>query len=332
MTIEKLKGAVGAAPKILIIGLSNIGDSILMTPILTVLCREFSGALIDLATSPRSAEIFNSDPRVTNLISFNEKRELLQSVKGKKYDLVIDLRDTALSLIIRGRYCNFFQTIKNIIFRPKNIYMPDKHLLKLKGIVELTPYKGLLPEVIAGDDEKTRADQVLVENNLNTLDDIVIIAPGARSHTKVWPEKNFNALIHRLHDEDIQVIITGDENDSALIEKVLPRRLTGVINLVGLLNLLELSCLMKASTLVVTNDSAVLHLALASNCPTLSLFGPTDPIKYAPKAEPHRFIQGKEDCVPCEQALCKYSPPDHARCLEKVTVDEVYGAVMEMLG
>ncbi len=51
--------------------------------------------------------------------------------------------------------------------------------------------------------------------------------------------------------------------------------------------------LLKEMDMVVTNDTGIMHLSAAVGTPTLSLFGPTDPLQWAPLGSKHRFILGR---------------------------------------
>jgi ADP-heptose:LPS heptosyltransferase len=89
----------------------------------------------------------------------------------------------------------------------------------------------------------------------------------------------------------------------------------------------QLAALMQRAGLVLTNDSASLHLACAVGAPVLALFGPTDPRKYGPTGPRDRVLQRRLFCVPCEQALCRFNH----ECMRFITPDEVYEAARQLL-
>jgi heptosyltransferase-2 len=53
------------------------------------------------------------------------------------------------------------------------------------------------------------------------------------------------------------------------------------------------AALLKQMDIVVTNDTGIMHLAAAVGTSTLSLFGPTDPLQWAPLGRNHKFILGR---------------------------------------
>ena len=81
------------------------------------------------------------------------------------------------------------------------------------------------------------------------------------------------------------------------------------------------------SRLLITNDSAPLHVGCAVGTDVLAIFGPTDPAKYGPRGRNDRVIRKEMDCSPCEVAQCK----SRHECMKAVTVEEVYRAAREML-
>lgn len=97
---------------------------------------------------------------------------------------------------------------------------------------------------------------------------------------------------------------------------------------VGSTTIRQLGALMERAGLVITNDSAALHVAGAAGAPVLALFGPTDPAKYGPTGPRGRVIQRQLFCVPCEVSLCRF----HHECMRFISSDDVYDAAKVMLG
>ena len=85
---------------------------------------------------------------------------------------------------------------------------------------------------------------------------------------------------------------------------------------------------MQRAQLVITNDSASLHLASTLDVPTVAIFGPTDEAKYGPTSRARRVIRRRLFCAPCEQALCRF----HHECMRFISPDEVYEAARGLLG
>ena len=96
----------------------------------------------------------------------------------------------------------------------------------------------------------------------------------------------------------------------------------------SLTTLRQLGALMERAALVITNDSASLHVAGAVGAPVLAIFGPTDARKYGPTGPKARVIRRRLFCAPCEQAQCRFSH----ECMRFIPADEVVAAATELLG
>jgi heptosyltransferase-2 len=80
-------------------------------------------------------------------------------------------------------------------------------------------------------------------------------------------------------------------------------------------------------SILISNDSGPMHLASALGVPTVAVFGPTDERETGPLGRASRVVRRQVECSPC---LLKECPIDH-RCMERVTVEEVYRASLDLL-
>jgi lipopolysaccharide heptosyltransferase II len=157
---------------------------------------------------------------------------------------------------------------------------------------------------------------------------LVVICPGARSHIKRWTAEGVAAVADRLIAEaSAQVVFSGEPAEEAVVEEIMTAMHHPTHNAVGLTTIRQAAALMQRAQLVITNDSASLHLASALNVPTVAIFGPTDADKYGPTATRHRTIRRQLFCSPCEQALCRFSH----ECMRFIAPQEVYDAARQML-
>ncbi|MBN2097713.1 MAG: hypothetical protein JW714_04455, partial [Candidatus Omnitrophica bacterium] len=105
MKINKAK-----VKKILVIGLSNIGDAVLTTPVIEELRRHFPQSQLAVLAGPRAFSVFRNDQRIDKkiiydkAISWNNKLALVNRLKAERYDLVVDLRHSALNIFLAARY------------------------------------------------------------------------------------------------------------------------------------------------------------------------------------------------------------------------------------
>jgi heptosyltransferase III len=127
---------------------------------------------------------------------------------------------------------------------------------------------------------------------------VIALAPTANWAPKVWPPERFVALFQRLSDTHVQgavpaVIAGPGETEAAMAQPVL-QALPTAIDLVGRLSLPEIAAFLSRVSLLVGNDSGLMHLAAAAGTPTLGLFGPTDAVEYGPAGLRRSVVTGTD--------------------------------------
>jgi len=321
MKIDKKK-----IKRILFITLSNIGDIVLTTPVLRVLSRNYPEAKLDVMVGPNGTELFRSHPAVFNVITYDKhipmsaKRRLIRSLRSASYDLIVDMRNTLFPLMVGARY-----RTNPILLPPKSVkHKKGQHLWKLSTIglnVEDADFYMHIP----------REDRGFINKILPNVDrgrPLIAISPGAKSNIKRWPKENFSLLADRLIKElNVQVIMVGDKTDSPLVKEIIAEK-DVITDLSGRTSLCQLASVLSESDLLITNDSAPLHLAGAVDTKVLAIFGPTDPDAYGPTGKDDRIARKKIHCSPCGKAQCKF---EH-ECMKYIEVEEVFNAAKEILG
>ena len=312
--------------RILVITLSNVGDIILTTPVIRALSKEIPGSRIDIMVGPQGREIFDHDPRIFKLIIYDkhlpitEKRRLQLKLKKLRYDLVVDIRNTVFPLLIGPKYRT--ATVQKF---PKSIlHKRESHLYRLKslGIDNLEE----LPFIHITKEDEDHVEKLIKESNI--LDPIVVVNPGAKSHLKRWTIDGFAQVADMLIAEcKANMVFVGLEEDEAIAKDVIAKMKHKPHNLVNKTSLRELAGLLKRSRLLITNDSAPLHLGCAVGVKVVALFGPTDPAKYGPIGEFDVVIKEKLSCAPCEMAECIRN----YECMRLISADAVFEAAKMML-
>src|SRR3989338_5606109 len=307
----------GVIKRILVITLSNVGDIILTTPVIKTLAREFPNTRIDVMVGPAGKKIFEHDPRIFKVIIYDKhlamaaKRRLQLKLKKLRYDLVVDLRNTIFPLLIGPKYRT--ATIQTF---PKDIvHKRERHLYRLNsiGIGNLDER----PDIYIPKRDEEQVSSMLKENSVK--EPMVVISPGAKSHLKMWTAEGFAAVADRLSNEcKASVVFVGMDKDDDVVNKIMKLMSTHPHNLVDKTNIRQLASLLKKANLVITNDSAVLHLGCAVGNKVLALFGPTDPRKYGTTGEYDIVINKKLSCSPCESASCKYD----YECMKSILPEE----------
>ncbi len=311
--------------KILFITLSNIGDCILSLPVLDALKENFPRAEITVLSGPRPKEIFQDNPHIKKLIIFDkrsgikEKIKLFNALRKERFDMIIDLRNSFLGAILPARH-----KISPFLGIPKHItHMRERHLFRLQSLNPefKTPGGNRANSIYIKPEDEGYINNILKENNIKEGDTIIVVAPGARSHTKRWGQDKFMEVIPSLIREfGAKIILAGDKAD-AINNKYIAEHLGHqVLDLSARTNIAQLASLLKKSRLVITNDSAILHIAGYLGIPTLAIFGPTNEIKYGPWPGISSIVKKDIFCRPCEKAQCKFGT---LKCLQLIGTEDV---------
>src|SRR5205085_2155618 len=110
---------------------------------------------------------------------------------------------------------------------------------------------------------------------------VVVHAPSMWPY-KQWPLAHFETLVRGLTAQGRQVVLTGSasERDTECIAPL--RSIAGALDVSGRLDFSQLATLFKRAALYIGPDTSVSHLAAASGVPVIAIFGPTNPMRWAP--------------------------------------------------
>src|SRR5207247_9500898 len=99
-----------------------------------------------------------------------------------------------------------------------------------------------------------------------------------------------------------------------------------IIDLSGKTDLLTLAALIGQARLLVTVDSAPMHLAAAMQTPQVILFGPTNPFHWRPRESPALILQGKSTAP-----VSEFSPVQPRLPMSQISTEAVIGAIASLL-
>ena len=308
--------------KILVIEMSNLGDAILTYPALSALWEKYPGAEMQVLASPRNRALFEGDPRVRRVWLLDRhssvwgQAALVFRLFRQRFNLVVDFRNSLIPLFLfaRGRTPLFRRTAD-----PE--HRATRHLSLVTGL-GIPPPSRVQPLSYGPEDEQE------VRRWLNPAHPVVLIAPGSRSHLKRWSAEGFAEVADRLATErEAQILLVGDAEERPITKHVRGIMRSQAADYAGHTTLRQLAALLSKASLVITNDSAMLHAAGVMGVPTVAIFGPTDERKYGPRGPRTAVVRRSLVCSPCEKALCPYQH----ECMTLVSPNEVYSAAVRVL-
>ena len=203
--------------------------------------------------------------------------------------------------------------------------------LSLLEAIGYQPKPVAAPRLYPGSRDTTSVGEVL--KDIPGELPIICVAPGSVWATKRWTEEGFIALVKALKEEAAVCLIggPGDANICAAIADAVPSE--RVLALSGKLSFLASAALVGRSALVISNDSAPVHIASAMSTPVVEIYGATSPgFGFTPWQVPHRIVQrGDLDCKPCAIHGGDACPISTFECMKGLSPDAVISAALELL-
>ena len=158
----------------------------------------------------------------------------------------------------------------------------------------------------------------------------LVLGSSPRWPTKRWFTERFLELSKQLiKKSNCQVALLGTPEDEPLAKVFEQAGLKHVFNFTGKTTLTQLVSLVKRLNVLVTGDTAPLHMASAFETKIVALFGPTEPNRHMPPGKNHIALVKRVPCQPCYSGTCQNS--EKLICLQKISVEEVFEAVQKQL-
>ncbi|MGH8498942.1 MAG: glycosyltransferase family 9 protein, partial [Methylococcales bacterium] len=168
---------------------------------------------------------------------------------------------------------------------------------------------------------------------------------------KRWTVPGWVAVGQFLEQQKIRLVLSGSPADEELeylcgIQSQLP---DDTVNLAGKVSLAELAGIIRGACLFIGPDTGITHLAAATGIPVIALYGPTNPVKWAPwpigfagSNNPFSrqgskdvnniyLLQGQMDCVPCHLEGCDRHRNSHSECLDTLAANRVVEKICHIL-
>ncbi len=333
--------------RILIVEVNWLGDVLFSTPLIKAMRRKFKGAYIACMLDPRAKEILEHNPRINELIIYDEKGKhrslagkarLVSLIRKKKFDLAVLLhRSFTKALMTRlagiGERAGYAtKKRKALLTRP--VDPPEAPAHKVEYFLRIARELGcdILDknyEFFVTDKERKYIEEELAGEGVKKEGLMVVINPGANWEPKRWSEANFARLADGLITKyGAKVVVAGAKKDLEMAGRIKERMKRSLIILAGRTDLGELGALMERADFVISGDTGPMHIASAVKSKVIALFGPTSPALTGPYGSAnYRVIQKDVGCeIPCYDLACK-----NYKCMDAITVDDVLRVFSEML-
>jgi len=336
--------------KILLLQLKRIGDLILTAPALQAVRRCHPEAHLTLCVMEAAAGLAPACAMVDEVLVLHRKGNNLpfwSKLALRQYDICLDFtgndRSAFISLLSKAHRRITFAKVSKSYFRPlfynefvqssvRERHTIDRQLDLVKPLGVTPPPQGEEPEepdfglVIPPRHQESARQLIANEGITDGL--YAIVHPGTARTEKYWcPQKWATVIDHCQTQRGLPCIITGSpdpyENEHiAAIGKALrsPFR-----NLAGKMDLPTLAALIRHASLLVSMDSAPVHLGAVFGTRQVSLFGQTNPYHWRPRhPRAATLLAGHEN------ALAEFSPHFERRPLSDLSTQAVIGAISNL--
>lgn len=333
--------------KILVIGPSWVGDCMLMQPMLMRLKQRHPDCLIDVLAPSWTAGLLRALPEVHEAIvnpfphgelNIKGRYQLGVALRAAQYDQAIVLPNSLKSALVP-----FFARIPlrtGFIGEMRYGWLNDarkldKNLLPLmvERFAQLAEAgDGIIPRPLANPKltvSSTQVDATLAKLGLSLVQPVAAFCPGAEyGPAKRWPVAYFAETAQRLHDEGYAVWLIGSAKDREVAETIVALGNPSTRNLCGSTDLTDAIALLSCASLVISNDSGLMHLAAALDRPMLALFGSSSPQFTPPLSKEATVVKLDIECSPCFKREC---PLGHFNCMNHLTPDRVWEKIQQVI-
>ena len=333
----------------LIVAPSWVGDAILAEPLVSLLREPYEEASVDVLAPPWCAPVYRrmrgirrivENPIAHGRFDLATRRRIASELKRERYAREFVLPMSWKSALIpwlagiprRSGYRGEARyVLLNDLRRLDRKALPSlvDRFCALAGPpgtnVPMPPAPVLVPDT-ANRDAAIRALRLKGEGP------VAILCPGAEyGPAKRWPPTHFADLARRLLEAGARVWIVGSPNDKLAADAVIAaagESAQRIRDLAGRTDLGTAIDLLSAASVVVSNDSGLMHAAAAVGVPVVALFGSSSPAYTPPMSPQARIARIEIECSPCFKREC---PLGHFRCMRELSPELVYNLTRSTL-
>jgi len=358
MRSQEQNGTSLAPRQVLFIKFWGIGNIFMILPSIQAVREQWPDVSVDFLTLEDNREAITAAGAVRNVAMISTRSisrfiatwwHTVAVLKKNRYDVIIDCEQFSrfsaiISWQIKAPITIGFNTrgqYRHQLFTRPVIYNNDIHitrsfhsLVRAVGIGAPEPLRlrlATLPALL----EQGRSLLKRFGLAKGKLVVLMHIGTSANFQERRWMPEYYAALADQLVEcWNARIIFTGLPEESRLIDETI-RHLQHVdqtINLAGQLSFMDYFGLIAASDLVISADTAAVHLASAVNTPVVGLYGPNTPLLYGPWGQNSLAVYKKLDCSPC---ITNFNAKIHAcrhadgrgACMAAISSDAVFDAL-----
>lgn len=340
------------ASRLLVVQTGFLGDVVLTTPLIAALRTRLSPESLTVLTTPQARPLLEEHPAIDRVLVDAKRTDrsgplgLLKTARQLRcegFTLAAaahkSLR-TALLLALAGipQRVGFRQSPGWFLYhhtasRDRNRHEVERILCLMRAFGAEPEDCDCRPFVTYGEIAREKAQALLHAAGIQEQEPVFTICPGSVWATKRWTVEGYAALVQRLEQHHGRVLICGGPDDAPIAQAVREQSGRQGVNLAGKADLQAFMALVDRSRVVISNDSAPMHIAAARNVPVVAIFCATTPsLGYGPYNDCSVVVEKKDlFCRPCSRHGSAACPRGTEECMRLVTVNEVVAGVEQLL-
>lgn len=268
--------------KVLVVNLGFIGDLLATTPMIRSLSKKFGK--ICILTRGGMESVLEGNPCISKIISYkNDFQKDLEVIRKENFDLAVIVWPASLKIsllclqasipyrigttqtgLLEGKGYFLTRRVKPSL-HPKHKVEENLDIARLIGIDLRKPKV----EFYFSKKDELMVDKFLRKNKVKSP--LIAIHPGKRGKfysEYSWPLKNFTAVADSLVKEyKANIVMTGSKEEEILAKHIIKnmKHKNSAFIASGKLNLKQFGALLKECKLLVSIDTAAVHIASASS-------------------------------------------------------------------
>lgn len=322
---------------VVILRLSALGDVAMTVPVIYSVARQYPNVQFTVVTRPFFRRVFINPPSNLSFIDFDAKGrhkglfgllKLISELMKHRFAAVADLHD-----LPRTRLIGFALRLTG-----SSVAVVDKNRKGRKNLTKekLRTFQQNYIERYADVFSRLRLPITLNFKNLYSVDEErrgVGIAPFARYQTKTYPPDKMEVVAQKLTEAGVNVTLFGAAGEEQVQLEQWVQRNPKLKSLAGCLPIEEEIHEMSRLRVMVTMDSANMHLASLVGTPVVSIWGSTIPqcgfLGYGQSANNTLWVD--LPCQPCSVAGLPECPLGNTACMHRLTPSQIYEKVLSFL-
>lgn len=344
----------GRARNLVCVRLDTIGDVLMTTPAMRALKHASPDRRVTLLTSTAGAAVAPFLPEVDDVVVYDPPwmkgterprprtdLEMIGELRARNFDAAIIFTVFSQNPLPAAMLCYLAEIPLRLAYSREKAYHlltdriadPDagdqtrhevrRHLDLVAEVGFQTHDERLSFEI--RDAARQRVDRWLDGERIDP-GRLVVMHPGSSAPSRRYPAASFGSVAAALTARGYEVVLTGSAPERPIVQEVQSSSGVVIRSRCGKWGLGELAALIERAAVLVSNNTAPVHIAAAVGTPVVDLYALTNP-QHTPWQVPSRVLYHDVPCRFCYSSVC---PEGHHHCLTKVRPDDVVEAAVEL--